>query len=227
MNKKKKVLIVEAHSDDSAISIGGFLDKFSVQCEYHFALVVCSDIKLHHSGLLTRDERLEEYRQYVEHFHGHWHLETPLPLDADACLDTIPKRKIVAHIETIIGIVKPDVLICQGPSFHHDHTIVYESVIAATRPTARHLPDEIYICENPTYVHSLGVQTDFKPDFYVNLTEEQLNRKLECFRIYFPSQIRDDNNALSEDGIRAWSRYRGIEARCKYAEAMHTYIRVV
>ncbi len=224
----KKMLIIETHSDDSAISIGGLLDKFKDQYEYHFVLMVSSDIKLHHAEFLTRAERLEEYRLYVKYFDGCWHQETPLPLDADSLLDTVPKKEIVAHLETIIDNVRPATLVCQGPSFHHDHTIVYESVIAATRPTARYCPNEIYVSENPTYVHSLGVQTDFKPDFYISLTEEELQKKLDCFETYFPSQMRNESeNTLSLNGIRAWARYRGIEARCKYAEALHTYIRVI
>ncbi len=71
-------------------------------------------------------------------------------------MDTIPKCKVVSAIEQVITAVKPQVLICHGPSFHQDHTIVYEATLAATRSTARFCPDEIYIAENPTYVHSLG-----------------------------------------------------------------------
>jgi LmbE family N-acetylglucosaminyl deacetylase len=224
---KDKLLIIEVHSDDSAISIGGFLEKFKNKYEYHFALLVCSDIRLHHSGLLTKEERTKEYEQYVKYFNGVWHSTDQTPYDADALMDTIPKREIVASLEKIIGAVKPQIMICQGPSFHHDHSIVYEAAIAATRPTAMHCPGEIYITENPTYVHSLGPQTDFKPDFYVSLTEEEMQGKVDCFKKYFPSQIRESANYLSEDGIRSWARYRGIEARCKYAEAFRTFRRVV
>jgi LmbE family N-acetylglucosaminyl deacetylase len=123
--------------------------------------------------------------------------------------------------------VKPTVLIFQGASYHHDHTLVYEATIAATRPTARHLPSEMYIMENSTYFHSLGPHTDFKPDVYVQLTEADMEKKLDCFRECFPSQIRQNQNYLSGDGIKSWARYRGIEARCLYAEALKTYIRVI
>lgn len=224
---KEKLLVIEAHSDDSAISIAGFLEKFKDKYEYFFTLLVCSDIKLHHSDFLTRKERLSEYKKYVDHFNGVWLQSKQVPFDADALMDTIPKRDIVSNLEMIIQKIEPKVMICQGPSFHHDHSIIYEATIAATRPTARHCPDEIYVTENPTYVHSLGPQTDFRPDFYVSLTETEMQQKLDCFRKFFPSQIRENDNYLSEDGIRSWARYRGIEARCKYAEAFTTYRRVV
>ncbi len=227
MTMAKRLLVVEAHSDDSAISASGFLEKFRGDYEIHFVLVTVSDIAMHHYGYLTRAKRLIEYENYVQHFNGQWHRDENLPFDADACLDTLPKRNVVASIEAIINSVQPEVMIIQGPSFHHDHTIVYEAAIAATRPTARHCPKEIYVMENPTYVHSIGPSTDFSPNLYVALDEEQMTKKLELFAKCFPSQVREGPNYLSPEGIRAWSRYRGIEARCLYAEAFRTYQRII
>lgn len=227
MKPAKRLLVVEAHSDDSAISASGFLAKFRGEYEMHFVLVTVSDIAMHHCGQLTRTERMTEYQNYVDHFGGQWHRDGDLPRDADARLDTIPKREIVSAIESVISAVEPQVMIVQGPSFHHDHTLVYEATIAATRPTARHCPLEMYVMENPTYVHSLGPLTDFKPDLYVSLDEGQMTEKLKLFARCFPSQVREGPNYLSPDGIRAWSRYRGIEARCLYAEAFRTYQRVI
>lgn len=224
---KEKVLIIEAHSDDSAISIGGFLEKYRDKYEYHFALMVNSDITLHHYGFISKAQRLQEYKNYVEHFNGTLHTSASIPFDYDARMDMVPKRDVVAAVEKIIDTVRPSILLCQGPSFHHDHTVVYESVIAATRPTSRFCPNSIFVMENPTYVHSLGPQTDFSPTVYVNLTAEILQKKLQNYRNFFPSQIRDDENYLSEEGLKSWARYRGIESRCLYAEALQSYIQVL
>lgn len=229
MMEKRRLLMIEPHSDDGVISAGGFLEKFRDRYEYNFLLIVASDLPLHHNEIQTRERRLEEFAKYVEHFDGVWHrgegLE--LPLDMDSRLDTYPRRQLVAQIERVIDKVRPHVLMCSGPSFHHDHTAVYEAMIAATRPTARHFPDEIYILENPTYVHATNPMTRFAPDTYVSLTEADLQKKLDCFSKYFPSQIREGKNSLSAEGIRSWARYRGIEARTDYAEAFQTYSRVI
>ncbi|WP_075882760.1 PIG-L family deacetylase [Candidatus Protochlamydia sp. W-9] len=226
---KKKLLIVEAHSDDSFISIAGFLEKNRENFEYHFFLLTCSDIRMSHCDLVTKKQRLAEYDSYVKHFNGIWHRgkSKDLPIDSDAQLDQVSKKLIVSSVEDVIDTVKPDQLIFQGPSFHHDHTIVYEAVIAATRPTSRFCPKEMYIMENPTYVHSLGPHTDFRPDLYINLTEEEMTLKLNYLHTCFPSQIREKGNYLSADGIKSWARYRGIESRCLYAEALKTYKRVI
>lgn len=224
---KKTLLVIEAHSDDSAISALGYFEKYRQQYDLHFALGTVSDIHMHHCGKVSRDERLTEYQNYVNYFGGTWHRDNDLPFDADARLDRLPKRDVVSAFEKIIANVRPDVLMVQGPSFHHDHTIVYEAVIAATRPTARHCPAEILIMENPTYVHSIGPSTDFRPTTYCALTDAEVKRKIELFRHFFPSQIRESGNYLSGEGIIAWARYRGIECRAQYAEAFQTYIRVI
>jgi len=224
---KKKLLVIEAHSDDSAISIGGFLDKYRDNYEYHFLLVSSSDISFYHCGILKRAQRLQEYQLFIDYFNGVWHRNSPLPFDTESRMDTLPMIDVVSSIEKVIQKVRPEVMIFQGPSFHHDHTIVYDAVIAATRPTARFYPLEMYVAENPTYVHSKGPQTDFVPDFYISLTQDEMEKKLECFKKFFPSQIRATGNCLSLEGIHSWARYRGIEARCEYAEALRTFIRVI
>jgi len=223
----KKLLVIEAHSDDSAISALGFLEKYRMEYEYHFALTSVSSLNLQHAGMVSRDVRLEEYAAYMEHLQATWHRSGGLPFDLESRLDTIPKREVVSAFEGVIAEVRPDVLICQGPSFHHDHTVTYEAAVAATRPTARFYPPEIYIMENPTYVHSLGPSTDFKATVYCTLTEEQMNRKLDIFRQCFTSQIREGKSYLSPEGIKAWARYRGIECRSDYAEAFRLFSRVI
>jgi len=228
--KKKKVLIVEPHSDDGVIAIGGFLEKFRDEYEYHFCLLTASDLHMHHAGFVDRQKRLDEYQAYVEYYNGVWFKgisKDELPLDEESCLDTYPRKLLVKHCEQAIQSCEPDIIMVQGPSFHHDHTAVYEATIAATRPTARILPTEIYIVENPTYVHSIDPSSTFVPDTYISLTEELLQAKLNCFRECFPSQIRENSNYLSEKGIRDWARYRGMEARTEYAEALHTYLRIL
>ena len=85
----------------------------------------------------------------------------------------------------------------------------------------------MYIMENPTYAHSLGPHTDFRPDLYVNLSEEEIHHKVQCLSSWFPSQIREGRNCLSQEGIKSWARYRGIESQCLYAEALKTYRRVI
>jgi LmbE family N-acetylglucosaminyl deacetylase len=226
---KKKILIIEPHSDDGIIAAGGFLEKFRSKYEYFFVLISASNIPLNHQNFQSRENRIDEFINYVNFFNGKFidstNYDVDFPYDKDAELDLLSKKILVKQIEKVIDIVRPNILMCTGPSFHQDHTIVFESTIAATRPTALYYPDEFYILENPTYVHSSSPLTDFKPDTYVILSEEEIDKKIKTFQNLFPSQIRTHGNSLSSSGIKSWARYRGIEARADYAEAFQTFSR--
>jgi len=224
---KPKVLIIEPHSDDSFIAAGGFFLKYKDEFDFNFCLVVASDLKLHHR-FVTKQERLEEYQKFVEYFNGTWvkpkNDSHQLPLDYESRLDTFSRASLVGLVEQAILEIKPDIIMTMGPSFHHDHTIVYEAVIAATRPTFKYAPKAIYIMENPTYVHKLRTTDMDTPNVYVELTQDIIDEKVNAFSKIFVSQVRPKDNYLSEESMYRWAEYRGIEARCEYAEAFYQYL---
>lgn len=216
-----RVLIVEPHSDDSCIGVGGFLLKNSSVHNYGFLLMSASDIEFIHAGNISREKRLAEYRDYVSLLGGEIVGEID-PLDAEGRLDLVSKFQLVGMVERAIAAFEPEVIVAQGPSFHHDHVATYEAVIAATRPTKPLPIKQILVMENPTYVHSPYPSLGHRPNTYVELDETTVDKKIDLFRNCFPSQVREDQNCLSPSGIKAWARYRGIEARCEYAEGLFT-----
>lgn len=227
---KKRILIIEPHSDDSAIAAGGYLEHCSKNCELFFILVSASSMQLRHK-FVSKEERIEEYQRYVSSLGGlllkpkSQNNNLYLPSDMDSKLDQVARADLVNAIEESIFEIKPDELLVMGPSFHHDHTIVYESVKAATRPTFSYSPSSILIMENPTYIHSWN--SNFTPNSYFVMSEKILNLKLERFKNFFPSQLRSSGNYLSVEGLSKWAKYRGIEARSNYAEAFHTVYRLL
>lgn len=225
---KKRLLVIESHSDDSAIGAQGMIRKLIQQGhEAYFVVIAVGDTCFNHCGVVTSDRRLEEYANYMKRIGGIW-LNDDFPLHEEAKLDRYEMRLLVSKIEKIIHSINPDILICQAPSFHQDHTATYEATIAAIRPTVRQCPREILLMENPTYVHSLGPSTDFRPTTYCELTEEEMEEKIRCFVECFPTQVRGEGNCLSPEGIRALARYRAFECRTDhYAEAFMTFMRRV
>jgi LmbE family N-acetylglucosaminyl deacetylase len=229
--KKKRLLVIEAHSDDSMLFAGGFLEKYKNDYQYYFVLVTASSLILNHMGYISREQRIIDYKKYVDIMEGCFIRGTrssvDLPFDMESCLDTCPKNRLVSVIEKIIKELEPHVILTQGPSYHHDHTAVWEAVVAATRPTMSYYPENIYIIDNPSYIHSTGPHTDMKPIVYVKLSEELLERKLEIYRTCFPIQATAKDSYISEEGIKKWAKYRGMEARCEYAEAMGLYSKII
>lgn len=224
----KRLLVIEAHSDDSAIGAYGLIQKLIGEgYEAHFMAVAMSDLDMMHCGHVSAKQRMSEYETYVERMGGQI-VEGFTPFDAESRMDTVPRRDVVSALERSIYSVRPDLLICQAPSFHHDHSIVYEATIAALRPTVRFHPDEVLLMENPTYVHSVGPSTDFKPTTYCVLSEQAMTEKIDCFLSCFPSQLRSRENCLSPAGIRSWAKYRALECYAgEYAEAFVSYLRRV
>ena len=202
------------------------MEKYKEDYDIYFCLVCASDLSMYH-GFVSRDERLDEYSNYVNYFSGTWlktkNNDLELPLDMESKLDLIPRAKLVKLMEETLLKVEPDILMMMGPSFHHDHTIVFESLIAATRPTFGWSPSEIIVLENPTYVHDES--TSLAPNSYVELSEDDINNKNELFKKLFPSQIRDKGNYLSAEGLKRWAAYRGMEGRCNFAEAYHQFFK--
>jgi len=222
---KKKLLIIEPHSDDGIISAGGFLLKYQKELDINLCLVTASDLHMYH-GFVSRQTRMNEYQNYVDCFSAKWIRPTideyQLPIDKESILDKVNRSLIVRLLEKAIQQVQPNKIMVMGPSFHHDHVAVYEAVIAATRPTFQWSVDEIWILENPTYVHD-PYPGQFMPNTYVSLEQRILEKKCELFEKLFPTQIRSSGNYLSKDGIIKWAAYRGIQARCEYAEAFYQY----
>ena len=219
---KDRLLVIEPHSDDSAIGAGAYLEHQSSIYDLYFLLVSASSLELKHK-YVSRETRLDEYQKYVNSLGGQYlkaNSRNPninLPIDKETYLDTVPMGDLVSAIENTINKIKPSELLIMGPSFYKDHTIVYEAVEASTRPTFEFTVNKVLLMENPTYVHSW--EKNLKPNYYFCINEDQLKRKLDRFEKYFPSQIRGGSNYLSREIIKQWSRYRGLEARSNYAEA--------
>ncbi len=224
-----KTMIIEPHSDDGLISLGGYLESNKNNEDFYFCLVLASDVDFRHQGTVSREVRLQEYESYVTHYQGHWIRnvgEVKLPLDKEARLDTFPMAELVFAIESVLKEVQPDKLFVTGPSVHHDHRLVFEAVMAALRPTSRISPKEVYVTENPTYVNGDPSSRFNSPDTYFALSEEQMDAKIDVLQQCFPTQVRT-SGALSPDGLLRWARYRGLEAQVDLAEAVTTLRRVI
>jgi len=230
--KKKKLLIIEPHSDDGMFAAGGYFLKLKESNEYdfNFALINSSDITLNHATV-TRQQRIDEFQTYVDYFGGTFLRPTvdehQLPIDFDSKLDTFPIAKLIKFVELMINQVQPDILMTMAPSFHQDHRVLYEAVIAATRPTFHYSPSEILLMENPTYIHQLYPNM-YTINNYVRLDEELVDLKIDLIRRFFPSQINENRRGfLSLSSIKKWAQFRGFEAKSEFAEAFAIYNRIV
>ena len=227
---KKECLIIEPHSDDSCISSYGFLNKYREIYNYNFLLMFCSDVKLcHRNSIVTKQDRESEYKNYVRNLCGNYlgDIECFSPIDADTKSDSILYSELVGMVERAISMIKPDLMIIQGRSIHQDHENCYRACMTALRPCGKFYPNEILVAENPTQVHWDNTYKKLEPTTYCELSELEIDLKILTYKSCFPSQARSADNYLSNEGIKEFARYRGLESRRKYAEAFYQFSRII
>ena len=95
------MLVIEPHSDDGIISIGGFFEKFKLDYDFYFLLCLSSNINLNHE-YIDKKVREKEFLEYVNYFNGTLIKgkfgNILFPLDEDGKLDIFSKKELIFGI---------------------------------------------------------------------------------------------------------------------------------
>lgn len=223
----KKILVVAPHADDEAIGCGGLMTKAVSQGAQVYTLVVTVGdmVRVGDGGSLrTGAERVDEVTE-VSRFLGVADSEVVMTDEQRHMrLDAIPRRDLVAVLEREARLslqkLKPDLVLLPAPSYNQDHEAVCRAGITACRPhdpQALAVPPAVWLYEYPPNSWCLPHER-FLPGAYVELTEEQLERKLQSYQLY-RSQARTGLHQNSPENIRTLALLRGREAGVYAAEA--------
>jgi LmbE family N-acetylglucosaminyl deacetylase len=113
-------------------------------------------------------------------------------------------QQTVALIQDVMARVNPDVVYAHSPfDSHQDHRSTASATLAAARRSTR-----ILLYEAPS---SLG----FTPSLYVDISAF-MDGKLEALRAHMSQVLR--NGLVDLEAIEAQARYRGFQARIRWAE---------
>ncbi|MFY0610016.1 MAG: PIG-L family deacetylase [Hyphomicrobiaceae bacterium] len=198
--RKLTVLCLGAHSDDIEIGAGGTILSF---------IAAGVELDVHWWVLSSEGERKDEARAAAANF-----LEGAASVRV-ACGDfkdgyfPYEGHKIKGWIETLSNSVVPDVIFThRRDDAHQDH----REICKLTWNTFRaHL---ILEYEIPKWDGDVG-----QPNFYMPLTSNVLERKLELLSLNFATQRGKD--WFDGDTFRGLARLRGMECRApeRFAEA--------
>lgn len=219
----KRILVIAPHADDEAFGVGGtILKRVAAGDVAHHLIMTAADIKFEHTGgqVVTAQTRVDEARTVAEAMGVTVSFGI---MGQESRLDALPLRDLVEVIERCQDDFKADVWYIPGPSFHQDHTAVYNACAAAGRPTRANLPKEVYKYELPTYswnVRELAMVTNV----YESI-DDFMDRKLEVCGLY-ESQLRGDSNMLSMQQLQKWAEVRGFESHNGFAEAFEV-VRII
>tara|TARA_A100001515_G_scaffold19529_2_gene14411 strand:- start:7445 stop:8074 length:630 start_codon:yes stop_codon:yes gene_type:complete len=203
MSISKKILIVAPHADDEVLGVGGTTSKM-LSDGHDVHLIVCS----------KRSNDLKEYEEAMVHYTNFTWLEFN-----DERLNLV-KNHLLKEIEKIYNKVQPDIVfIPNKDDFNLDHKAVYEVCEIVCRRYQEYPPEMVLMYEVPSST-TQSFDNNFKCNYYVSLTEEEVQNKANIF-LKYTNEIREFPNPRNSEGIHLYSRFRGMECSAQYAEGFN------
>ncbi|MFK7693987.1 PIG-L deacetylase family protein [Paenibacillus sp. HJGM_3] len=220
------ILAVGAHPDDIEISCAGTLAKLK-QAGHHIVLChACKGDKGHYR--IPADELTEIRRQEAREAGAVIGSEV-LTLefgDGELIADNQDNRM---RFVDMVRQAKPDIVITHAPNdYMPDHVavsqLVFYATFFATLPNmktqfeaAERVP-ALYYMDN---LSGLG----FEPTFYVDVTDH-MTTKLEMLKKHQSQLVwlQEHDNVDIVDFVTTFSKTRGIQAGCTYAEAFRQHL---
>jgi LmbE family N-acetylglucosaminyl deacetylase len=207
----KNVTIVVPHGDDEALGFGGVIQKH-VQNEDNVNLIFCRrpiDARTKQQFLdIIKSQAILEFDTYtgldmseIEMSHN--------PLD------------FFRKLEAVMKIQEPEIVYTTfWGDIHQDHKITFDWVCRAVRIHGPLNVKQFYVGEIPSSTDQRPyiIGDIFKPNYYVTLTKEEVDKKIAALEAY-----STETNVLphprSSGGILNLANSRGIECNTLYAEA--------
>lgn len=215
-----RVLIISPHQDDETIGCGGLIQKVtSSGGKVHIAVLTSVDtgVKFNKSNgnYQQYDGRLreKEFKNAVHtlahspecvtweyYFDGAYHHR----------LDKVCISDIINRIEQTILQFRPNILLLPSETWDQDHRITNQACMSVIRP-------HFYSGTVLAY-EVIGENNSFVPNYYLNLSEEEVQRKTKAFACY-ASQNQQKLHAVSASSIYDKMKYRGKMIFKDFAEA--------
>jgi LmbE family N-acetylglucosaminyl deacetylase len=228
--KNQTLLIIAPHPDDEVIGCAGFIQKVKASGGkvYVLFLTVGDTADFTKKGISTGTERKKEIENVAKFlkFDG-YHIAFP-GNKYHLQLDTLGQKAIMDMVErdspVAIEKIKPDIIAFPTHySYNQDHAIAAHAVHAALRPApegAKHFVPMVLSYEE--VADNWALQGKLRPNYFVRLTIEEVNRKIESIELY-KSQFRRSPSTRSPESLRALSVLRGAESATEYAEGYYAH----
>lgn len=203
-----KILIIATHPDDEVLGCGGVIQKHVHQKDKVDVLIITKAIQPEWTQ--EYNENKQEQQSEVDQFLG---ISKRHNLNLDCLTLNIRMRgRFNQLIYDKIHEINPDIIYTHfNKELNNEHTLVSIATLVATR-----IPNtsEVYMYETSSVRFSLNT---FKPNYYVNLTFEEMFRKMRAFNLY-TQEVKKPPHPRSLKGIDTLAQYRGQEVGFEYAE---------
>jgi LmbE family N-acetylglucosaminyl deacetylase len=216
------ILIVAAHPDDELLGGGGTAARLAREGNSVYISILGEGITSRSAKREGADtsalDRLRGCSQRVADLLAAKELSLHgLP---DNRFDSVPLLDVIKIVEGLIERWRPSVVYTHhGGDLNVDHQVVSRAVLTATRPTAGHPVQELYMFEIASSTEWAFQQLTpaFRPNVFVDI-EDTLSLKLQGMRMY-ESEAREFPHPRSEQALTAIAQRWGSVSGRKAAEA--------
>jgi N-acetylglucosamine malate deacetylase 1 len=204
MFNPKTILVLAPHTDDGELGCGGTIAKFCAEGKQVFYAAFCLKSR---EASFPSDILGEECKKAT----------TLLGIPSsnlrffDYEVRYLPqeRQRILEQLLELHTEIKPDLVLLPAASdIHQDHQVIHQEGLRAFKNVTfagYELPWNNY---------------SFHTNFFIRLSESELNKKVEALRSY---QSQSHRNYMQEDFIRSLAKVRGVQANAALAEAFEIY----
>jgi len=211
---KKKILIIARHAEDEVLGCGGFINKNKKK--YDINVIILTNANKGDPNKFS-EKKIREIRKECLDSAKILGIKVSFENFPAPNLDQFPVSLIAENIKNYVNKFKPKmVFIPDKTDLHIDHKVIFHASMVALRPIQKHQVE--YIMSYETLSETEWDDEQFKPNFFVSLSDNDLMQKIKAFKKY-KSQNMSFNHPRSSNGILNLAKYRGQFINSKYAEA--------
>ena len=212
----RNYLFVVAHADDELLGCGATMQRLIAEGNDVYVCCTTHDAPTREANICQTMFETHKILGVKETFVGK---ATALELNKHE------RYELVAFIENAIKASECDVIFTHSLNdLNKDHVLTAELTLEAARLPQRLIADvkpikEVAMFEVPCST-AWGTKA-FEPNKYVEVSIEQLNKKIELIKMY-DNVVRKRPHPRSEENIIALAMLRGCQGGFNYAEAYKT-----
>ena len=218
-------MIVVAHPDDELLGLGATMNRLISEFNVTTHVVILGEGITSRSDVHDRQKWANEMIQHKQNilsakaaigYHS-----VSIHDFADNRFDTVALLNIIKVIEKEKEKFNPDVIFTHhGGDVNIDHQRTFEAVVTACRPMQHERVKMIVAFETPSGTE-WRAGTDprhFIPNFFVTVTEEQINTKIKGMEMYdFEKRVYP--HPRSPEALKIQAKRWGVSIGADYAEA--------